>query len=64
MGHGAMERVVLGVLCLADVKEVPSLVMLVTEGELSRDLSWGERDNAGLLDMSACQRDYLSPPWS
>ena len=50
---GAMERVVLGVQCLADVMEVASLVMLATEGEVSRDLSCGERDSAGLLDMSA-----------
>jgi hypothetical protein len=49
----AMERAVLWVQCPADVTEVPSLVMLVTEGEVSRDLSWGESDNAGLLDMSA-----------
>ena len=57
---GAMERAVLGVQCLADVKEVPSLVMLVTEGELSRVLSWGESDSAGLLDMSADEGEDVS----
>jgi hypothetical protein len=35
---GAIERAVLGVQCLADVMEVASLVMLETEGEVSRDL--------------------------
>jgi hypothetical protein len=59
---GAMERAVLGVQCLADVKEVPSLVMLVTEGEweLSRVPSWGESDSAGLLNMSAVEGEEVS----
>ena len=57
---GAMERAVLGVQCLAEVKEVPSLVMLVTEGELSRVLSWGESDSAGLLDMLADEGEDVS----
>ena len=57
---GAMERAVLGVQCLADMTEVTSLVMLITEGKVSRDLSCGERDNAGLLDMSAVDGEDVS----
>jgi hypothetical protein len=65
---GAMERAVLGVQCLADVMQVPSLMMLATEGEVSRDLSCGGRDSAGLLNMSADEGDEVIvtislPPW-